>query len=80
MAQAYRDVLQEEDLTPSDEAILDVLHEGARTKGYLIEKTQLHRNTVGTRLDVLAAGDLVRRVHRETALYELAEDPREEDQ
>jgi DNA-binding MarR family transcriptional regulator len=75
--QAYTNMLEEGDLTQSDEAILDLLCEGARTKGYITDKTGLHRNTVGTRLDRLEAGDLIRRVHRQTALYELVEDPRD---
>lgn len=70
-------VTDADDLTESDEKILDVLHEGARTKGALIDETGLHRNTVGYRLDVLTASGIVDEIHDTTALYELSEDPRE---
>jgi len=76
MAQRQKPVLDADDLTDADHAILDALGEGARTKGYITDETGLHRNTVANRLDVLRAGDAIRRVHEPTALYELREDPR----
>ncbi|WP_435076204.1 hypothetical protein [Halococcus sp. AFM35] len=54
-----------------------MLSEGARTKGYITDETGLHRNTIANRLDVLRAGDAIRRIHESTALYELQEDPRD---
>jgi DNA-binding IclR family transcriptional regulator len=77
MAQRQKRVLTADDLTDADRDILDVLAEGARTKGYITDATELHRNTVANRLDVLRAGDAVRRIHEGTALYELREDPRD---
>ena len=76
MAQRQQRVLDADDLTDADRAILDELAKGARTKGYITDETGLHRNTVANRLDVLRAGDAIRRVHEPTALYELGRDPR----
>lgn len=77
MATEQRHVIHADDLTDADEAIIEVLREGARTKGAIEDETGLHRNTVGNRLDVLEAGDVVERIHDRTALYELVDDPRE---
>ena len=71
-------VLTDDDLTDADRKILEVLQRGARTKGAIVDATQLHRNTVGGRLPVLEAGDAVQCIHDPTALYELRSDPREE--
>ena len=65
-----------DDLTEADHAILDELAEGARTKKAIVDQTGLHRNTVGNRLDVLQAGEIIDCIHQTTALYELVEDPR----
>jgi hypothetical protein len=72
-------VIDADDLTDADEEIIDVLGHGARTKGAIIDATGLHRNTVGNRLDVLEAGDVIERIHDRTALYDLVDDPREDD-
>ena len=66
-----------DDLTESDEEILDELQRGSRTKGALVDATGLHRNTVGHRLDILEASGLIDQIHDSTALYELVDDPRE---
>jgi len=66
-----------DDLSDADEQILNALAEGRATKGYLVDETYYHRNTVGHRLDVLVAAGYVVDVHPPTALYELVEDPRE---
>ena len=66
-----------DDLTEADHAILDELTEGARTKKAIVDKTGLHRNTVGNRLDVLQAGEIISCIHHTTALYELVNDPRD---
>lgn len=71
-------VLDADDLTEADRAILDELTEGARTKGYLIDATGLHRNTVGHRLEVLEAGDVIECIHESTSLWELLYDPRDD--
>ncbi|MFC7323282.1 hypothetical protein ACFQMF_01680 [Halorubrum rutilum] len=78
MAVEQQRVIEAGDLTDADRAILDELQEGARTKKYLIDQTGLHRNTVGNRLDVLEAGDVVQSLHDTTALYELVDDPRDD--
>lgn len=77
MVLKHRDVLDSADLSEADKAILDELQEGARTKGYLVDVTGYHRNTIGHRLEVLEAADVIRCLHESTALYELVEDPRE---
>lgn len=77
MALKHRDVLDPADLSEADKEILDELREGARTKGYLVDVTGYHRNTIGHRLEVLEAADIIRCVHESTALYELIKDPRE---
>ena len=78
MANAQADVpLDAEDLTPSDESILDVLARGRATKGYLVDETGLSRNTVYNRLEVLEAAENIREVHEPTRLFELVNDPRE---
>ena len=78
MAVKQPDVIDADDLTDADQAILDELQAGARTKKYIIDETGLHRNTVGNRIDVLEAGDVVRSLHETTALYELVDDPRDD--
>lgn len=79
MANRQQRVIDRHDLTGADEAILDELHAGARTKKAIVDATGLHRNTVGNRLDVLEAGDVIECIHDSTALYELVEDPRGRD-
>jgi len=73
------DPMDESDLSDADEAILAVLTEGRATKGYIVEETGYHRNTVGHRLDVLEAAEHITCLHPPTALYELTDDPREVD-
>jgi hypothetical protein len=74
-----RDDMDSEDLSSTDRTILDELQRGARTKGYLVDVTDRHRNTIGRRLEVLAAAGYIHAVHEPTALYELVADPRAED-
>ena len=78
MAVKQPDVIDADDLTDADRAILEELQAGARTKKYIIDETGLHRNTVGNRIDVLEAGEIVRSLHETTALYELVDDPRDD--
>lgn len=68
--------MQANDLQQSDKAILDELQHGRATKGYLVDKTGLSRNTVYNRLNVLVAANVVNCIHEPTRLYELAADPR----
>jgi len=78
MAVATRGVIEPNELSETDRLILDELAEGARTKGYLVDSTGKHRNTIRHRLDVLEAGEVVKCIHEGTALYELVEDPRDD--
>jgi hypothetical protein len=73
------DDMDPSDLSDTDKTILDELRQGARTKGYLVDVTDRHRNTIGHRLEVLEAAGCIRAVHEPTALYELVVDPRSED-
>jgi uncharacterized membrane protein len=65
-----------DDLSETDEEVIEVLREGRATKGYIVDETGYHRNTIGRRLEVLEAAGIVQCVHEATALYELVEDPR----
>lgn len=57
--------------------IIDELTEGARTQGYLVDKTGRSRNQIHTRLNLLAAAEFIENVHENTSLWELKEDPRD---
>lgn len=70
-------MISKEELSEADTEILSELQDDARTKGYLVDETGYHRNTIGHRLNVLEAGDLIRCIHDSTALYELVDDPRD---
>lgn len=66
-----------EDLTQTDEAILDELTKGRATKGALVDWTGYSRNSIYNRLEVLEAGEHIKCVHEGTRLFELTDDPRE---
>lgn len=70
----------EEELTESDEQILVELSTGAKTKGALVDATNLARNTVYNRLEVLEANGIIECVHEPTRLFEIRNDPREQEQ
>jgi transcriptional regulator of nitric oxide reductase len=70
--------MDDDDLRPADEAILDVLQDGRATKGLLVDESGFSRNTVYNRLEVLQAADHVRVVHESTRLFELVSDPRDQ--
>jgi hypothetical protein len=70
--------LDPDQLKDADREILDILKDGDRTKGFLVDQTGYHRNWIGHRLEVLEAGNAIECLHRSTALYKLAEDPRDE--
>ena len=74
---AQHENMDADDLSDAETAILDELKQGARTKGYLVDHTGYHRNTVGQSLRVLEAAEIVKCIHESTALYELVEDPRD---
>ena len=77
-AQADQAPMDEDDLRPADEEILDVLHNGRATKGMLVDESGFSRNTVYNRLNILEVAGHVRVVHEPTRLFELVSDPREE--
>lgn len=66
-----------EELKEVDEAILDELSEGARTKGFLVDETGYHRNTIWNRLELLEKTNVIECLHESTALYEINSDPRD---
>ena len=79
MAFAQPEDMDAEDLSQVDEAILDELQEGRATKGALVDWTGYSRNSIYNRLEVLEAAGFVQVVHEGTRLFELVDDPREED-
>lgn len=68
-------VMDSEDLTDSDKAILDALADGRATPAALMDWTDLSKNTVHGRLNVLVAAGHVEKIH-DSGLYELVDDPR----
>lgn len=79
MTLAQSHSISKDDLRSADEEILDAFESGRATKGALIDWTGYSRNTVYNRLEVLEAGGLIECVHEGTRLFELIEDPREQD-
>lgn len=65
-------------LTESDLAVIEKLDQGERTKGFLVDETEFHRNTIGNSLEKLRFAGVIECLHETTALYELVLDPREE--
>ena len=62
-------------LNPTDEAILDQLHEGRVTISYLCEQTGYTQGNVGNRLKRLTEHGHVTKISQ--GLYELDDDPRD---
>jgi len=79
-AHVTRTSMDPDDLRRADEQILDVLSDGRATKGLLIDETDFSRNTIYHRLQVLEVAGHVTTVHEPTRLFELASDPRTEDE
>ncbi|MFC7008531.1 ArsR family transcriptional regulator [Halalkalicoccus salilacus] len=75
-----------DDLTKTDQAILDVLKQGRGgdkpwglgTKGYLVDETKFSRNSIYNRLEILEAHGHIELVHGPTRLFAFVDDPREE--
>lgn len=63
-------------LNPTDEEIVDMLAEGRCTPSYLSKELDTSRQNIQRRLEVLTAGEVVKKI--DTGLYELVEDPRDE--
>ncbi|WP_256943885.1 helix-turn-helix domain-containing protein [Halobacterium hubeiense] len=78
-AQTVEGPMDPDDLTAVDHDILDELSEGRATKGALVDWTGRSRNSIYNRLSVLEAAGHVRVVHEGTRLFELVDDPREDD-
>lgn len=87
MAVADKADMDEEDLTRTDKAILDVLKRdrdgdgpwGIATKGYLVDETGFSRNSIYNRLEVLEGNGHVELLHDRTRLFAFKSDPREND-
>ncbi|RRJ32028.1 ArsR family transcriptional regulator [Halocatena pleomorpha] len=65
-------------LTAVDQEVLNELYNERATKGALVDWTGCSRNSSYNCLEVLEAAGLVKCVHEETRLFELVEDPRED--
>lgn len=65
--------MAEIDLSPTDEAILEMLREGRCTPAYIATKRDYSRAHVRNRLQRLTEHGYVTRLHK--GLYELATDP-----
>lgn len=63
------------ELLESDQKILNQLQEGRCTPAALVDWTDLSKQTIHNRLNVLVAAGHVQKVH-ESGLYELVTDPR----
>jgi len=62
------------DLTPADEAILRVLHEGRATQGYIVSKADVSRTHVYNRLQLMEARGWIRNIHEQTSLWEITDE------
>lgn len=70
-------MLDEDDLAPADEQILQMLREGRVTAPFVAEKTGYSLQYVRERLNRMVEHDNARKVY--DGLYELVDDPREGD-
>jgi DeoR/GlpR family transcriptional regulator of sugar metabolism len=68
-------MLDPDDLTPADEAVLELMRSGRVTAPYAAEETEYTIQYVRDTLTNLRKHGHVRRVHK--GLYELVDDPRE---
>jgi hypothetical protein len=68
-------MLEEDDLVPADEKLLDLLQEGRITAPYAADETGYSLQYVRDRLGRLVEHGNVKKVYE--GLYELIEDPRE---
>jgi DNA-binding IclR family transcriptional regulator len=66
------------DLNPTDEVIIEMLREGRCTPSYIAEEHEYSRQNVTNRLNRLVEHGYVKKVH--TGLYELVESPVDERQ
>lgn len=68
-------MLDEEQLNPADEALLDLLRDGRITAPYAVDEVGYNLQYVRDRLNRMVEHGNVRKVHR--GLYELVTDPRQ---
>jgi hypothetical protein len=81
------EIMDADDLTKTDRAILDFLKQGRggdepwgiATKGRLVDETGFSRNSVYNRLEILQANDHVRVLHEPTREFAFVSDPRDKD-
>lgn len=84
--QRHAETMDADDLTKTDQAILDVLKRGRGgdkpwglgTKGYLVDETEFSRNSIYNRLEILEAHGHIELIHGPTRLFAFVDDPREE--
>jgi len=69
--------MNSEELIASDRQILDALSDGRCTPSFLVDITELSKQTIHNRLNVLVAAGHVEKIHT-SGLYELVDDPRKE--
>ncbi|MFC7141809.1 helix-turn-helix domain-containing protein [Halosimplex aquaticum] len=62
-------------LKKPEKEIIAELQEGDRTKGFLVEATGRHRNTIYRGLERLEAAGIVECLHRPTHLYSIKNVP-----
>ena len=72
---AYRTPMEDIDLNPTDNAILDRLQEGRASPTYIADRDDYSRQNVTNRLQRLVEHGYVQRLA--PGLYELVEDPRD---
>lgn len=75
MGAQFQDVAPQRQLKDPEEEIVAELREGDRTKGFLVDATGKHRNTVYRGLERLEAAGVVECLHPPTRLYTLENDP-----
>ncbi|WP_458210761.1 ArsR family transcriptional regulator [Haladaptatus sp. NG-SE-30] len=83
--QTSTEIMDADDLTKTDRAILDCLKQGRNgdkpwgiaTKGRLVDETGFSRNSVYQRLEILKANDHIELVHEPTREFAFVSDPRD---
>lgn len=73
-------MIDEDWATEVDEKILEQLAEGPRTKGAIVDATDLHRNTVYQHLKNLRIAGQIEFLHEPTKLYQLVDGKQEADE
>jgi predicted transcriptional regulator len=71
------DVVLQKQLKDPEKEVVAELREGDRTKGFLVDATGRHRNTIYRSLERLEAAGIIDCLHRPTSLYSLNSEPEE---